>query len=134
MNCISEFTKKFQKNILEWVSLLYYLATPHQLTHRGWKIGWNSNQYRLKMSCCFGFSRANNTKCYIPFVTSQWILIGIYSNVWIICVEITNPSELWRVYVFYESVGTARFELATPWPPVKCATWLRHVPINLYIY
>ena len=25
-------------------------------------------------------------------------------------------------------VGTARFELATPCPPCKCATRLRHVP------
>ncbi len=25
-------------------------------------------------------------------------------------------------------VGTARFELATPSTPLKCATWLRYVP------
>ena len=31
-------------------------------------------------------------------------------------------------------VGTARFELATPCTPCKCATRLRHVPTRLFFF
>src|SRR5690606_7623482 len=32
--------------------------------------------------------------------------------------------------VHRRKIGTARFELATPWSQTRCATGLRHVPLN----
>lgn len=37
----------------------------------------------------------------------------------------------WKMLVYM--VGTARFELATPCPPDKCATRLRHAPTGLQL-
>jgi hypothetical protein len=39
-----------------------------------------------------------------------------------------GPGAYIYMYVRLELVGTARFELATPCTPCKCATRLRHVP------
>ncbi len=42
--------------------------------------------------------------------------------------ERTRQSAYSHLPALLNPVGTARFELATPSTPLKCATWLRYVP------